>query len=66
MKYRFDGREKRLALGVYPTVTLKDARERREATKKLLSQGVREAEAKQTVGHDALMKRLSQKIKSVA
>jgi len=25
LKYRFDGKEKRLAIGVYPTVTLKDA-----------------------------------------
>lgn len=33
---------------------------------KLLSQGVREAEAKQTVGHEDLMKRLAQKIKSSA
>ena len=31
---------------------------------KLLSQGVREAEAKQTVSHDDLMERLTQKIKS--
>ena len=37
LKYRFDGKEKRLALGVYPDVGLKDARERREAARKLLS-----------------------------
>ena len=29
-KYRFDGKEKRLSLGVYPDVSLKDARERRQ------------------------------------
>jgi len=40
LKYRFDGKEKRLSLGVYPTVTLKVARERREEAKKLLSGGV--------------------------
>ena len=27
MKYRFEGKEKKLALGVYPDVSLKDARE---------------------------------------
>jgi Arm DNA-binding domain len=40
LKYRFEGKEKRLALGVYPDVGLKDARERREAARKLLAGGV--------------------------
>ena len=40
LKYRFDGKEKRLALGVYPDVGLKDARERREAARKLLANDV--------------------------
>ena len=39
-KYRFDGKEKRLSLGVYPDVSLKDARERRDETRKLLSQRI--------------------------
>ena len=39
-KYRFDGKEKRLALGVYPDVTLKDARDRRDAARKLLADGI--------------------------
>jgi integrase len=39
LKYRFDGREKRLSLGVYPDVSLKDARERRDAARKLLADG---------------------------
>jgi len=39
MKYRFGGKEKRLAFGVYPTVGLKDARERREEARKALSKG---------------------------
>jgi len=34
------GKEKRISLGVYPEVSLKDARERREAARKLLAQGV--------------------------
>ncbi len=40
IKYRFDGKEKRLSLGVYPDVSLKDARERRDTTRKLLANGV--------------------------
>lgn len=40
LKYRFDGKEKRLSLGVYPDVSLKDARDRRDASRKLLSDGV--------------------------
>jgi integrase len=40
LKYRFADKEKRLALGVYPDVGLKDARERREVARKLLAGGV--------------------------
>ncbi len=40
LKYRYQGKEKRLSLGTYPMTTLKEAREAREAAKKLLSQGV--------------------------
>ena len=40
LKYRFDGKEKLLSLGVYPDVGLKDAREKREAARKLLASGV--------------------------
>lgn len=38
LKYRFEGKEKVLALGVYPEVTLKEARAKREAAKEQLSQ----------------------------
>ncbi|NKR09741.1 tyrosine-type recombinase/integrase, partial [Escherichia coli] len=37
--YRYAGKEKRLAFGVYPEVSLAQAREKREAAKKLLSAG---------------------------
>ncbi len=40
LKYRFDGKEKRLSLGVYPDVLLKEARGRRDAARKLLVDGV--------------------------
>jgi len=36
LKYRFGGKEKLLAIGPYPLVTLAEARERRDAAKKLL------------------------------
>ena len=40
LKYRFGGKEKRLSLGVYPDVSLKDARERRDENRKLLANEV--------------------------
>jgi len=40
LKYRVDGKEKRISLGVYPAIGLKEARERREEAKKMLAQGV--------------------------
>ncbi|MDQ1919402.1 tyrosine-type recombinase/integrase [Massilia pseudoviolaceinigra] len=40
LKYRIDGKEKLLSLGVYPDVGLKDARERRDAARKLLADGI--------------------------
>lgn len=39
-KYRFAGKEKRLSLGVYPDVGLKEARDRRDAARKLVADGV--------------------------
>ncbi len=39
LKYRLNGKEKLLALGVYPTISLADARERRDQAKKLLANG---------------------------
>lgn len=40
LKYRFGGKEKRISLGVYPDVSLKDARERRDNARKLLANNV--------------------------
>lgn len=37
LKYRFDGKEKLLSLGIYPEVSLANARERREAARILLA-----------------------------
>lgn len=40
LKYRYLGKEKLLALGAYPTVCLADAREQRDAARRLLTKGV--------------------------
>lgn len=37
LKYRFGGKEKLLALGTYPEIKLKDARERRQAARELIA-----------------------------
>ncbi len=40
MKYRFEGKEKRLAFGVYPETSLRDARDKRDQARKQLAQGI--------------------------
>lgn len=55
-KYRLGGKEKRLALGAYPAVTLADAREKHAEARKLLAAGVDPGEqrkAKKAVGATA-------------
>lgn len=44
LRYMFDGKEKLLSLGVYPDVSLKDARERRDEARKLVANGVNPSE----------------------
>ena len=46
VKYRFNKKEKRLSLGVYPVVSLADAREGREQAKKLLANNIDPSDAK--------------------
>ena len=45
-KYRFGGKERRLSLGVYPDVSLKCARERRDAVRQQLSAGIDPGQAR--------------------
>ncbi|MBA4381645.1 MAG: integrase [Sideroxydans sp.] len=52
LKYRFAGKEKRLALGVYPDTSLADARGKRDEARKLLANGsdpssIKQAEKRQ-------------------
>lgn len=49
LKYRFNGKEKRLSFGLYPTVTLQEARQRRADAKKLLDNGVDPQEVKKSL-----------------
>jgi hypothetical protein len=44
LKYRFEGKENRLSLGVYSDVSLKAARDRRDETRKLLADGINPSE----------------------
>jgi len=46
LAYRFNNKQKLLALGVYPDVSLKEARIKREAARKLLQKGTDPSEAK--------------------
>lgn len=52
LAYRFDGKQKTLAVGVYPDVSLSDARERREQARKLLANGADPSAVKQAAKHE--------------
>ncbi len=45
-KYRFAGKENRLAFGVYPEVTLKEARDKRDKARKQIADGINPSQAK--------------------
>lgn len=46
LQYRFGGKQKVLALGVYPMVSLGEARRKRDEAKKLVSDGIDPSEKK--------------------
>ena len=46
LKYRFAGKEKHLAIGVYPEVSLSEAREKRAQARKLLAGNIDPSQAK--------------------
>ncbi|CAJ0700596.1 tyrosine-type recombinase/integrase [Ralstonia wenshanensis] len=64
-KYRFGGKEKRLALGVYPAVGLKEARVRRDAARKLLADGI-DPSVHRKVQKAATVERASNSFETVA
>ena len=43
-KYRFNGKQKRLSLGTYPSTSLKVARDKRQQARELLASGVDRSE----------------------
>lgn len=47
MKYRFSGKEKKLAIGIYPIITLSEARNARASAKKSIANGVDPSAKKQ-------------------
>ena len=51
--YRFVGKQKTLALGVYPDVGLSDARERRDQARKLIANGIDPGEVKRVQKREA-------------
>ncbi|KHT22162.1 tyrosine-type recombinase/integrase [Pectobacterium carotovorum] len=46
LQYRFDGKQKTLALGVYPEITLSEARQRRDEAKRQIATGIDPSEQK--------------------
>jgi integrase len=46
LKYRIGGKEKRISLGVYPEVGLKEARDKRDANRKLLANAIDPGESR--------------------
>jgi hypothetical protein len=59
-RYRFGGKHKTLSMGVYPDVSLRDARGRRDQARQLLAKGIdpgivrREEKARKVADHLAL------------
>ena len=64
LKYRIDGKEKLLALGVYPDVSLADARAKRDEARKGIAGGIDPLEVKkeQKVEREAQVKNSFQEI----
>ena len=65
LKYRIAGKEKKLSLGRYPDVALRDARERGAEARKLIAAGIDSSEKKRVNRLDATLKAATT-IKAVA
>ncbi|WP_170158972.1 integrase arm-type DNA-binding domain-containing protein [Brenneria alni] len=48
-RYRFDGKAKLLSLGIYPTISLAEARQKRDEAKKLVAAGINPSEVRKEV-----------------
>ena len=56
MAYRFEGKQKLLSFGAYPAVSLKDARQRRDAARELLAKDLDPGEVKRQAREARLAK----------
>jgi integrase len=65
-KYRFAGKEKRISLGVYPDVGLKDARARLDASRRLVAAGIDPAAQRRAAKIVAAMATFDNTFESVA
>ena len=65
-KYRFGGKEKTLSIGVYPQVTLKQARKARKEAKRLLERHIDPSQAKQAAKQKQYEKIQADTFESVA
>ena len=59
LRYTFQGKENMLSLGVYPDVSLKDARERRDEARKLIANGIDPSAARKEEKADAAAEALT-------
>jgi hypothetical protein len=57
LKYRFAGKENRLSFGVYPEVSLKEARDKQDKARKLLAAGLDPSQAKKEAKVQQLVNR---------
>lgn len=48
-KYRFDGKEKQLSLGIYPEISLAQVREKRDDARKLIAAGIDPGENRKAI-----------------
>ena len=51
-RYRYDGKPKMLSLGIYPTISLTDARQKRDEAKKLVASGINPSEVRKRAKQD--------------
>jgi integrase len=65
LAYRFAGRQKTLALGVYPAVSLEEARRRRDEAKRLLARSIDPSAQRKTdkqAGKDSSFRRVAEEV----
>jgi len=66
LKYRFGGKEKTLALGIYPTVSLKEARKSRDRAKEQLANNIDPNESKKAAKRESEKQTMSKTFNDVA